>query len=111
MLPFPLGVIQVGHDYEFPIGRYTPGDIRGAARVIIQFNLNAPTILIAVTSHDQSRAPGSLGHNDRFQIHANRRWSTFLFELFWSYVIFPIHFIAILFISIPIEIVMCFQTV
>ena len=99
MRPFPPGVIQAGHDYEFPIGRYIPGDVRGPARVIIRFNPNVPSILIAVTSHDRSRALGSLGYYDHFQIHANRRWTSFLFEIFWSYVIFPIHFIAILFIS------------
>lgn len=96
MRPFPPDMIQIGHDYEFPIGRYIPGDVRGPARVIIRFN--APAILIAVISHDRSRAPGSLGYDDHFQIHANRQWSTFLFEFFWSCVIFPVYFIIILFI-------------
>ena len=99
MRPFPPGVIQVGTDYEFPIGQYIPGGIRGPARVIIRFNLNVPAIFIAVTSHDQSRAAGSLGYYDHFQIHANRQWTAFLFEFFWSYVIFPVHFLTILFIS------------
>jgi hypothetical protein len=91
MRPFPPGMIQVGQDYEFPIGRYIPGDVRGPARVITRFRV--PAILIAVTLHARSRTPGSLEFYDHFQIHANRRWSTFLFEIFWSYVIFPVHFI------------------
>ena len=103
MRPFPPGMIQVGYDYEFPIGQYipSPGAVtsRGQARIIIRFNLNVPAILIAVTSHDNSRAAGSLGYYDHFQIHSNRQWSTFLFEFFWSFVIFPVHLIAILFIS------------